>query len=89
MTEKGTYQFQEDLLRFHLDVYAVEAVAKRRRLVHLREFLVRPGWDGGNPVPTPPFHQKAVIGYDGTAKPAYYDLQAAFRATQQYPAPAP
>ena len=23
------------------------------------------------------------------AKPAYYDLQAAFRATQQYPAPTP
>jgi hypothetical protein len=34
-------------------------------------------------------HQKAVLGYDGAAKPAYDDLQAAYRATQQYPSPTP
>jgi hypothetical protein len=61
---------------------------------------VRPDWDGGNPVPQPPMHQKAVLGYDGAAKPAYDDLQAAYRAayddlqaayraTQQYPSPTP
>jgi beta-glucuronidase len=50
---------------------------------------VRPDWDGGNPVPQPPMHQKAVLGYDGAAKPASYDLQAAYRATQQYPSPTP
>jgi hypothetical protein len=34
-------------------------------------------------------HQKAVISYDGAPKPAYFDLQAAYRSTPQYPAAAP
>ena len=88
-TEKGTYEFQQDFLKFHLGVFATKPWLSGAVYFPLREFLVRPGWDGGNPVPNPPFHQKAVLSYDGVAKPAYYDLQAAFRATQQYPAAAP
>jgi beta-glucuronidase len=86
-TEKGTFEFQQAFLRFHLDVFGTKTWLSGAIYWTLREFLVRPGWDGGNPVPQPPMHQKAVLSYDGTAKPAYYDLQAAFRATQQYPAP--
>jgi glycosyl hydrolase family 2 len=89
VTEKGTFQFQEDFLAFHLGVFNTKPWLSGAVWFTLREFLVRPGWDGGNPVPNPPFHQKAVISYDGTAKPAYFDLQAAYRATQQYPAPTP
>lgn len=89
VTEKGTFQFQQDFLKFHLGVFNTKPWLSGAVWFTLREFLVRPGWDGGNPVPNPPFHQKAVISYDGTAKPAYYDLQAAYRATQQYPAPTP
>jgi beta-glucuronidase len=87
--EKGTFEFQQGFLRFHLDVFATKPWLSGAVYWTLREFLVRPGWDGGNPLPQPPMHQKAVLSYDGTAKPAYYDLQAAFRATQQYPAPVP
>jgi len=89
VTEKGTFQFQEDLLKFHLGVFDTKPWLSGAVWFTLREFLVRPGWNGGNPIPNPPFHQKAVISYDGTPKPAYYDLQAAYRATQQYPAPTP
>ena len=87
--EKGTYEFQQDFVRFHLGVFATKPWLSGAIYWTLREFAVRPGWNGGNPVPQPPMHQKAVLGYDGTAKPAYYDLQAAYRATQQYPAPTP
>jgi beta-glucuronidase len=87
--EKGTFQFQQDFLAFHLGVFNTKPWLSGVVYFPLREFAVRPGWDGGNPIPNPPFHQKAVLSYDGTAKPAYYDLQAAYRATQQYPAPAP
>jgi len=89
VTEKGTFEFQQDLLKFHLGVFDSKPWLSGAVWFTLREFLVRPGWDGGNPIPNPPFHQKAVISYDGTPKPAYYDLQAAYRATQQYPAPTP
>jgi beta-glucuronidase len=89
VTEKGTYQFQEDFLQYHLGVFDSKPWLSGAVWFTLREFLVRPGWDGGNPVPQPPLHQKAVLAYDGTAKPAYYQLQAAYRATQQYPAATP
>src|SRR3954462_3815653 len=87
--EKGTFEFQEDFLKFHLDVFAQNPWLSGAVYFPLREFLVRPGWDGGNPIPSPPFHQKGVLTYAGSAKPAYFDLLAAYRATQQYPAPAP
>jgi beta-glucuronidase len=87
--EKGTYEFQQSFLRFHLGVFAAKAWLSGAVYFPLREFLVRPGWDGGNPLPNPPFHQKAVLSYDGVPKPAYFDLQAAYRTTPQYPAPAP
>jgi beta-glucuronidase len=87
--EKGTYEFQQDFLKFHLGVFATKPWLSGAVYFPLREFLVRPGWDGGNPVPIPPFHQKAVLSYDGVAKPAYFDLRTAYQSTQQYPAPAP
>src|SRR3954453_16518308 len=87
--EKGTYEFQQDFLKFHLGVFATKPWLSGAVYFPLREFLVGPGWDGGNPVPNPPFHQKAVLTYGGSAKPAYFDLVAAYQATQQYPAPAP
>src|SRR3954469_25856379 len=89
LTEKGTYQFQQDFIAFHIGVFNTKPWLSGVVYFPLREFAVRPGWDGGNPLPQPPMHQKAVLSYDGTAKPAYYDLQAAYRSTQQYPAPTP
>jgi beta-glucuronidase len=88
-SEKGTYEFQQDFIRFHLGVFATKPWLSGAVYFPLREFAVRPGWDGGNPLPQPPLHQKAVISYDGTLKPAYQDLQAAYLSTQQYPAPTP
>jgi beta-glucuronidase len=87
--EKGTFEFQQDFLKFHLGVFATKPWLSGAVYFPLREFAVRPGWDGGNPIPTPPFHQKAVLTYGGSAKPAYFDLLAAYGATQQYPAAAP
>ena len=84
---EGTFEFQQEFLRFHLDVIGTKPWLSGAIYWTLREFLVRPGWDGGNPIPQPPMHQKAVLSYDGSPKPAYYDPRAAFRATQQYPAP--
>ena len=34
----------------------------------LQEFRVRPSWDGGNPRPSPPIHQKGLITQDGAAQ---------------------
>jgi beta-glucuronidase len=82
--EKGTYQFQQDFIRYHTSVYASKPWLSGALYWALQEFRVRPGWDGGNPRPDPPLHQKGVLRYDGTKKPGWYDLQKAFSAVKQY-----
>jgi beta-glucuronidase len=45
---------------------------------------VRPGWEGGNPRPNPPLHQKGLLRYgDFSRKPAWADLQRSYAATNQ------
>ena len=82
--EKGTYEFQQDFLRFHSSVYASKPWLSGALHWALQEFRVKPGWHGGNPLPAPPLHQKGVLRVDGSKKPAWYDLQQAFAATRQY-----
>ena len=47
-------------------------------------FRVRPQWDGGNPFPSPPLHEKGLLTYDGARKPAWYDVRRLFRAVDQF-----
>jgi beta-glucuronidase len=81
--EKGTFAFQSDFVNYHLGVMATKPWLSGVTYWTLEEFRVRPGWDGGNPRPAAPIHQKAVIAWDGTKKPAYFELQKSFRATTQ------
>jgi beta-glucuronidase len=50
---------------------------------------VRPDWDGGNPRPQPPVHQKGLVSFDGVRKPAFFDVQRIYRATKQFRAASP
>ena len=81
--EKGTYLFQQDFVNYHLGVYASKPWLSGAIYWALQEFRVRPGWEGGNPRPHPPLHEKGVVRFDGSLKPAYFDLQRLFRGTQQ------
>jgi beta-glucuronidase len=85
--EKGTYQHQVDFVNFHLGVYETKPWLSGALYWTLQEFRVRPGWEGGNPWPNSPLHQKAVLFYDGSKKPAFADIQRRFKATQQIGAP--
>jgi beta-glucuronidase len=81
--EKGTYQFQQDFVNFHFGVYTTKPWLSGAIYWALEEFRVRPGWQGGNPRPSPPIHQKGLISFSGAKKPAWYDVQRMFRATRQ------
>jgi beta-galactosidase/beta-glucuronidase len=81
--EKGTYLYQQDFVNYHLGVYATKPWLSGAIYWTLQEFRVRPNWEGGNPRPSSPLHQKAVIGFDGARKPAFGDLQRGFQATRQ------
>ena len=73
--EKGTWAFQQDWVNYHLGVFATKPWLSGAIYWALNEFWVRPGWEGGNPRPTSPIHQKGLITYDGVSKPAWADVQ--------------
>jgi beta-glucuronidase len=85
--EKGTYAFQQDFVNFHLGVFATKPWLSGAIYFALQEFRVRPHWDGNNPRPQPPIHQKGLVTFDGVPKPAFADAQRIFRATTQIGAP--
>jgi beta-glucuronidase len=86
-SERGTYAFQQDFVSFHLKVFATKPWLGGAIYWALQEFRVRPGWNGGNPRPTPPIHAKGLISFSGALKPAYYDVRNLYRATTQLGAP--
>jgi beta-glucuronidase len=81
--DKGTYAFQQDFVNYHLSVFATKPWLSGALYWALNEFRVRPEWDGGNPFPLSPIHQKALLRYDGTPKPAWADVQRWFTAANQ------
>jgi beta-glucuronidase len=83
--EKGTYEHQQDFVNYHHGVYMTKPWLSGALYWALKEFRVRPSWDGGNPRPNSPIHQKGVIDYDNRRKPAFTDLQRLFRSVEQFP----
>lgn len=81
--ERGTYEFQQDFIDYHLGVFAQKPWLSGAIYWALQEFKVRPGWDGGNPHPDPPIHEKGLISYSGEKKPAYAEIRKSYRATKQ------
>jgi beta-glucuronidase len=89
LEEKGTFAFQQDFVNFHLNTFATKPWLSGAIYFALQEFRVRPSWDGNNPRPNPPIHQKGLVTFDGALKPAFADVQRIFRGTQQLgPVPA-
>ncbi len=85
--EKGTFAYQQDFVNYHLGVHNSKPWLSGSLYWALQEFRVRPNWDGGNPRPNAPVHEKGLLRYDGTKKPAWFDLQRLFAATNQLGAP--
>ena len=81
--EKGTWAFQQEWVNYQLGVFATKPWLSGALYWALNEFWVRPGWEGGNPRPSSPVHQKGLVTYDGVRKPAFADVQRFYKATQQ------
>jgi beta-glucuronidase len=81
--ERGTYQYQSDYASYHFGVYATKPWLSGAIWWTLQEFWVRPDWEGGNPHPQPPVHQKGLITMDGVKKPAFAVVQQIFKSTNQ------
>jgi beta-glucuronidase len=85
--EKGTYEYQQDFIDYHLKVHSSKPWLSGSIYWALQEFRVRPNWDGGNPRPDSPIHEKGLLRFDGSKKPAWYDVERQFKATRQFGVP--
>lgn len=85
-TTKETFAFQDDYVRQVLDVVDRTPFLGGAIYWTLREFAVKPDWDGGaqRRVPRDGIHNKGLIAYDGTRKPAWNAARDNFRATSLY-----
>jgi beta-glucuronidase len=81
VTEKGTYEFQAEWLKYHLDVFASKPFISGALIWNLRDFRVKPGWAGGNPFPHPPVNEKGLIDDLGRKKPAYGVVRGVYLRT--------
>ena len=78
---RGTYEFQDNSLQYHLGVFATKPWLSGAIYFNLQDFAARPGWDGSNPLGTPPFVTNGVLDVYGNEKSAFGVLSDAFHAT--------
>jgi beta-glucuronidase len=81
VTEKGTYEFQTEFLKYHLGVFAERPFVSGALIWNLRDFRVKPRWTGGNPQPHPPVNEKGLVDDLGRHKPAFAVVAEAFKRT--------
>lgn len=82
--ERGTYQFQREMMDFDLGVFASKPWLSGQIYWALQSFRVRPNWDGGNPFPVSPIHEKGVVDFDGNRRPNFDYLKGRFLAIKQF-----
>ena len=78
--EKGTFEFQRDFLAYHLNVIAQKPFVNGALVWILKDFHVKPGYDGGNPRPSPPENTKGLVDENGTRKPAFDTVKQLYGA---------
>jgi beta-galactosidase/beta-glucuronidase len=93
-TEKQTYAFQSDYVKRNLAIVDSEPLVDGAIYWTLQEFAVKPRWDGGanmKSIETDSIHNKGLISYGGTIKPAWHVAAREFaqRATLFAPPPTP
>jgi beta-glucuronidase len=74
-SEKGTFEFQKEFLAYHLLVFAERPFINAALVWILRDFRVKPLYDGGNPAPDPPNNRKGLVDYSGARKPGFEAVQ--------------
>ena len=58
---RGTYQFQDNSIAFHLGVFATKPWLSGAIYFGLQDFASKPGYDGSNPLGTPPFVTNGLL----------------------------
>jgi beta-glucuronidase len=81
--ERGTYEFQSAMARYHLSVIASKPYISGAIWFALQNFAAWPGWTGGNPQGDPPFVEKGEIDQQGNPTPLFGVIQSIYKSTTQ------
>jgi beta-glucuronidase len=81
--EYGTYQFQDNMLAYHLGVFATKPWLSGAFVQTLQDFVADPSYNGADPLADPPFNQKGLLDLQGNPKPAFAVVSSSYHATQQ------
>jgi len=82
--ERGTYQFQREMMDYDMNVFDSKPWLSGQFYWALQSFRVRPNWDGGNPYPQSPIHEKGVLDFEGNKRPNFDHLRDRFRTANQF-----
>jgi beta-glucuronidase len=85
--KKQTYAFQADYVRRSLEIIRAAPDISGAIYWTLREFAVKPLWDGGaelEEIQTDSIHNKGLISYGGDKKPAWDVAEREFASTPLY-----
>ncbi len=80
---RGTYAFQDDAIEYHLGVFATEPWLSGAIYFNLQDFAAKPGYDGANPLGTPPFVTNGLLDLYGNQKAAFAIVQSIYDQTVQ------
>ncbi len=80
---RGTYAYQINQIEFTLGVFATKPWLTAAIYFPMQDFAAKPGFDGGDPLGTPPIVDKGVLDRYGNPKPSFAVMQSLYRATQQ------
>jgi beta-glucuronidase len=79
-SRKGTYGFQQNLVDYHIRQYRKKRYLNGAVAWILRDFRVRPDWEGGSPTPEPPWNQKGLTDERGRKKPVFGPIAAIYKS---------
>jgi beta-glucuronidase len=82
--ELGTYEFQTNFMLAQMRILRDTPYLNGYFAWALKDYWVRPGWNGGNPDPSPPYSTKGLFDRYGNPKPAAAEVEREFKATPPF-----
>lgn len=80
---RGTYQFQVNSIQYHVGVFNTLPWLSAAMYFPLQDFAAKPGFDGSDPLGTPPWVDKGVLDQYGNPKPSFAAMAALYQGFQQ------
>jgi beta-glucuronidase len=82
--ELGTYEFQANFMIAQMRILRNTPYLNGFFAWALKDYWVRPGWNGGNPDPTPPYSTKGLWDTNNVPKPAEAEVEREFKSTPPF-----